>query len=379
MLPHLLAMNQVSANTRSGRMGGESSLTWLGALALIPLAFACISSPGCESEEERAEKAKREKEHLEAVARLEARESQLDESEQSLKKWESALRTRQDLLKTQEDLLESQKKSIEEQLLLLEKRQAELFDAEAAAKRGPAPQTHAKRAIVIDAETGKVLFEKNANEICAVASTQKLLTGLLVAETGDLDTLVTVDKSDTEVEPTKLYIKPGEQITRRTILTGLLVRSGNDLALCLARDNAGSVEAFAKKMNQRATELGMKTSHFVNPHGLTEEGQQSTAHDMAKLARAAYHNDVISEIVCQKTFVFEHGDGTKKPLTNTNRVLRTFEPCNGMKTGYTNASGKCLVCSGEHGDLARIVVVLGSSGSYCAKDAQALLEWSLKG
>ena len=162
-------------------------------------------------------------------------------------------------------------------------------DDSATPRLGPdgAPITHATSAIVLDARTGQVLCEKNADERRPCASTQKLLTGLIVAEAGGLDRPVTVDISDTWAEPVKLNIQPGETYRRFDLLQVMLVHSMNDVARCLARDNAGSVEAFADRMNHKAVELGMTQSHFVNPNGLPIPDQYTTARDMSKVALAA--------------------------------------------------------------------------------------------
>ncbi len=147
---------------------------------------------------------------------------------------------------------------------------------------GGVPQIHAASAMVLDAQTGRVLHEVNADQQRPVASTQKLMTALIVAEEGNLDAIVRVEAPDTWAEPSMLYIKPGETYRRGDLLRVLLVKSMNDVARCLARDNAGSVEAFATKMNAKAAQLGMTNSHFVNPNGLPTPGQHSTARDMGK-------------------------------------------------------------------------------------------------
>jgi D-alanyl-D-alanine carboxypeptidase (penicillin-binding protein 5/6) len=157
-----------------------------------------------------------------------------------------------------------------------------------------APVTHASSVILLDARTGQVIYEKNADERRPAASTQKLLTGLIVAESGNLDAPVTVDVSDTWAEPVKLNIQPGETYRRFDLLQVMLVHSMNDVARCLARDNAGSVEAFADRMNRKAAQLGMTDSHFVNPNGLPIPDQYTTARDMSKVALAAYHNAIFS-------------------------------------------------------------------------------------
>jgi D-alanyl-D-alanine carboxypeptidase (penicillin-binding protein 5/6) len=210
-----------------------------------------------------------------------------------------------------------------------------------------------------------------------VASTQKLMTALLVVEAGDLEREVEIVQADTEVEPSVLGFRAGERYKRLDLLKWLLVRSGNDVAKALARDNAGSEDAFAAKMNAKAAELGMSDSHFKNPHGLTEPGQYSTARDMALLAWACSQNPVIRECVTTKTFSLTLNSGTVRAAVNTNRVLREFSDCTGMKTGYTDAAGSCLITSGERGERKRICVVLGSTASWCAEDSQTLLDWAL--
>ncbi|MEZ5305295.1 MAG: D-alanyl-D-alanine carboxypeptidase family protein [Verrucomicrobiales bacterium] len=275
--------------------------------------------------------------------------------------------------------------SLAERAAALDAREAKLAEMEEAVeaklsvlRRGPVPSVYAKRTIIVDVHSGEPLYEKNADELCAVASTQKLLTALLVIENCDLDEAITVEREDADVAPTRVGIKPGETYTRRQLLTSLLVRSGNDIAVCLARTTAGSVEAFVEMMNARAAQLGMANSHFKNPHGLTEEGQHSTARDMALLARVAYANPIIHEIVQIEEYDFKFNDGSVRELFNTNKVLKSYEPCNGMKTGYTVASGNCLVSSGQVGDREIIAVVLGSTSSWVWRDSEALLDWALK-
>ncbi|SRR5579862_1428872 len=238
------------------------------------------------------------------------------------------------------------------------------------------PTVHAQAVMVIDAWTGRVLFEKNADEHRPPASTQKLLTSLIVSEAGNLDREVTVQPSDTWAEPTKLNFQPGERYERFQLLQVLLVHSMNDVARCLARDNAGSIEAFADKMNEKAAELGMANSHFVNPNGLPAPGQYSCARDMARVAQAAYANRVLRSIVCLKSIAFRYADGRVREFKNTNKVLRGFALCNGMKTGYTEAAGHCLIASGTNGGRDVIVVVLGDNNQVW-RDAYLLLSWGL--
>jgi D-alanyl-D-alanine carboxypeptidase (penicillin-binding protein 5/6) len=242
----------------------------------------------------------------------------------------------------------------------------------------PPPDVHGEAAILVDVRSGRVLYNKNSRTPRAVASTQKLLTALIIAEDGNLWETVTIHPSDTTAAPTKLYLKAGQKYSRFELLQALLVRSANDVACALARDNAGSIEAFAVKMNRRAKALGARTSNFVNPNGLPAEGQYSTARDMAIIARNAYAHPILRRIVATKSFEFHFADGRVRELVNTNRVLRTAPFCNGMKTGFTNAAGHCLVSSGRSEERDVIAVVLGSNKKHVYDDSQKLLEWGLR-
>lgn len=242
---------------------------------------------------------------------------------------------------------------------------------------GGVPEIQAAAAIVVDAQTGAVLHEVNADSPRPVASTQKLLTALLVAEEGDLQRSVRVEASDTWCEPSMLYIKPGENYSRSKLLQILLVKSMNDVARCLARDNAGSLDAFAAKMNAKAAQLGMTSSRFVNPNGLPAPGQFSTARDMARVAYIAYRNRTIRNFVNMKGMTWQYNDGRVKTFETTNRVLKKYPFCNGMKTGYTEASGFCLISSGASGGRDVIVVVLGAKREAIWTDSYRLLAWGL--
>ncbi len=240
-----------------------------------------------------------------------------------------------------------------------------------------APTITAPSAVVIDARTGRELFAKNASEKRAVASTQKLLTALLILEGGDLDRPVVIEASDTEVEPSVAGIRAGEVYTRRDLLRTLLIKSANDVARALGRDAAGSEAAFAEQMNRRAKMLSAWSSDFKNPSGLTVEGQHSTARDMARIARAAYFQPLLRDIVRTPRMQFRRGDGAELAWVNTNRLLEKVSDCNGMKTGYTRASGMCLISSGVGSKREVIVVVLGSTREEVWKDSKSLLGWAL--
>jgi serine-type D-Ala-D-Ala carboxypeptidase (penicillin-binding protein 5/6) len=240
-----------------------------------------------------------------------------------------------------------------------------------------APVTVASSAIMIDARTGSVIFFKNPDVRRPVASTQKLLTGLLVSEHGGLESKVRVMGDDCAVEPTKLGVRPGEVYAKRELLAAMLVHSCNDAAVCLARNDAGSVEAFARLMNAKALSLGAANSHFVNPNGLPKPGQFSTARDMARIAFAAYHNSTLRQYIRLPGLIFTYNSGRKRFLEPTNRLVTRSAIFTGMKTGYTEASGRCLISSASNGGRDIILVQLGGTHHTLWDDAQRLLLWGL--
>jgi len=248
----------------------------------------------------------------------------------------------------------------------------------AAIPRTPPPPIAGESAIVVDYRSGRVLYAKNADVPRAVASTQKIITALCVLDSGNIDKPVQIAASDAACEPTKLGLKAGEQYTRRELLKVLMVKSANDVGRALARDVGGSKESFAAMMNHQAASLGMRNSNFKNPHGLTEPGQYSTARDMAIAARAAYRSPLMRSYTSTKAFTFRYNNGRTRVLENTNNVLKTLPYCDGMKTGTTNASDRCLVSTGTLIGRAVIVVVLKSNSPNIWNDSSKLLRWALE-
>jgi D-alanyl-D-alanine carboxypeptidase (penicillin-binding protein 5/6) len=241
-----------------------------------------------------------------------------------------------------------------------------------------APAINAASYILVDARNGGVIAARNADTVRGVASTQKLLTALIVAEAGDLDRSIKVVASDCAVEPSKLNVKPGEVYTRRQLLIAFLVKSSNDVANVLARDNAGSVAAFSAKMTAKARSLGAMNSVFRNPHGLTAKGQYSTARDMARIALAAYRNPVIRDAVRRKYYTFKYASGRTTTLENTNDLLGRMAECDGMKTGYTNPAGRCLISCAHTRGREVILVQLGTKTKYIWNDGAKMMRYGLE-
>lgn len=242
----------------------------------------------------------------------------------------------------------------------------------------PPPPIKGESAIVVDVESGRVLYAKNADSPRAVASTQKIVTALCVLDAGNIDKPVTISPSDGACEPTKLGLKPGETYSRRELLKVLMVKSANDVARSLARDVGGDQEGFSACMNRKCAALGMRNSYFLNPNGLPMPGQYSTARDMAIAARAAYRSPLIRSYTATKAFTFTFNDGHTRLIENTNKLLKTVPYCDGLKTGTTNAAGRCLVASGSLNGRSVIVVVLKSNTPNIWSDSTKLLRWALE-
>ena len=240
-----------------------------------------------------------------------------------------------------------------------------------------APAIYARTAIMIDARSGLTLWQKYADVRTQVASTQKLLTALIVLRRGNLDDRVFVTPQDTYVEPSKLGIRAGQSYTRRTLLSAMMVKSENDAAAALARDCLGNLPAFASAMNSTAWELGAHNSHFLNPHGLPAY-QYSTARDMARIAYRAYREPLLRRLMASRYYTFVYANGRRKTLENTNKLLKRSSMFDGMKTGFTYAAGRCLISSATAGGRSVILVQLGSKTKYIFNDAERMMRWGLQ-
>ena len=234
---------------------------------------------------------------------------------------------------------------------------------------GLGPEVSAASAVVLHAESGTVLYEKNADQQMLVASTTKLMTALVVLEQCALDETVEILWEDVQVEGSAMYLRPGESYTVEDLLHGLLLASGNDAALALARHAAGTVEDFAALMNEKCRELALTNSHFVNPHGLDAEGHYASARDLAVLMAAAMENADFARICGAVTYT-THGVS----YANHNKLLRICEGVIGGKTGYTMAAGRSLVSCCERDGMRLICVTISAPDDW--NDHARLYDWA---
>jgi len=239
------------------------------------------------------------------------------------------------------------------------------------------PEITAAAAVVMEAKTGKIVFSKNPDEKRAPASTTKIMTGALALEKkGDsLDQIVTASVRAAATGESSIWLEEGEKLSFGNLLYGLLLRSGNDAAVAISEFVGGSEQEFVQMMNAKAQELGAKNTHFMNPNGLPNDDHYTTARDLALIARYALQNPKFAEIVSTKTKEIPWpGHEWDRQLVNTNKLLWRLEGANGVKTGYTNAAGHCLVSSADRDGQQFITVVLGSQDMW--SDSTQLLEYA---
>ena len=222
------------------------------------------------------------------------------------------------------------------------------------------PQVGAKAAVVVEALSGRVVFEQNENNPMPMASTTKIMTTMLALEQAELDEPFVVDSEAIKVEGSSMGLREGDTVTLRTLCYGMMLASGNDAANAAAVRCAGSVVDFVEKMNARAKELDMKNTCFVTPSGLDGEGHQSTAYDMALLMRQALKISDFCEIASTKTAQLEYGNPPyARSMTNHNKLLWNCEGVTAGKTGFTNTAGRCLVSAASREGITLICVTLG--------------------
>ena len=237
------------------------------------------------------------------------------------------------------------------------------------------PSLSSASAVVIEADSGEVLYAKDPHTARPMASTTKLMTALIAAETLPLDTEITVTGSAVAVEGSALGLRAGDKIFLSDLLTGLLLESGNDAANMTAEAVAGDLPAFALRMNQKAAALGMKDSCFVTPSGLDAPGHAASAYDMALLGRAVLRHPFLKEVCATKSTTVWFGNPKREIyVRNHNRLLTLSKDCIGMKTGFTKKAGRCLVSAAERGGITIVVATL-NGGDYW-NDHKKLYEYA---
>ncbi len=223
----------------------------------------------------------------------------------------------------------------------------------------------AKACVVIEATTREVFFAQNETEQLPMASTTKIMTTLLCLESGDLDTPFPVDNNAIQVEGSSMGLVEDDIVTKRALCYGMMLPSGNDAAGATAVKLAGSYSAFAEQMNQRAEQIGMQNTHFVTPSGLHDEQHYSTAYDMALLTATALQNADFREICGQATAKVSFGNPPyERWLKNTNKLLTQCEGVIGVKTGFTDEAGRCLVSACTRNDITLICVTLNDPNDW---------------
>jgi len=231
--------------------------------------------------------------------------------------------------------------------------------------------TSAKSSIVMDVDTGRIFFEKNSEQKLAIASTTKIVTAITAIEnTANLDEVIKIDDRAIGVYGTSIYLQKGEQLSIRELLYGLMLRSGNDAATAIAYSVGGSIEGFCELMNETAKKAGAKNSQFMNPHGLDQDGHYTTACDLAKITAYALNNETFANIVKTKNIKIK-GVEYDRYLVNKNKLLTSLDGCIGVKTGFTDDAGRCLVSACER-DGMRVVCVVLNCGPMFEESAKLL-------
>ena len=231
----------------------------------------------------------------------------------------------------------------------------------------PVQAVSAEKAILVDGVTGRVIYEKNADQQSLIASTTKIMTALIVCEQCNVLDRMRIPKEAVGIEGSSMYLKEGEILTLQELLYGLMLSSGNDAAVALAIYCGGTVEGFAELMNDKARVLGLWNTHFENPNGLDSPGHYSTARDLAVLAAYAMENPIFAKTVSAKTVKVG-----ERHLTNHNKLLWRVEGADGVKTGFTKAAGRILVSSASREGRRIIAVTIDDPGDW--QDHASLLE-----
>lgn len=236
------------------------------------------------------------------------------------------------------------------------------------------PSLSAQSAVLLEADSGAVICEKNANTRLPMASTTKIMTALVALELSKPDAVICVDGRAVGTEGSSIYLCEGEELTLEELLYALMLESANDAAVAIAIGISGSEEAFVDEMNRKATSLGLSDTHFANPHGLDAEAHYTTANELAVITRAALQNSLFKTIVSTRKTTISHQetDGVRL-LVNHNKMLRQYDGCIGVKTGYTQKSGRCLVSAAERNGVTVIAVTIDSPDDW--NDHTKLLDY----
>lgn len=231
-------------------------------------------------------------------------------------------------------------------------------------------------ALIYDRASGKILYQKNGNKQTPMASTTKIMTAIVVLEQAKLTDTVTINSKAASIGGSRLGLKKNDKITVNDLLYGLMLRSGNDAAVALAIHVGGSIEGFADMMNKKAIELGLTNSHFIVPHGLDNEGHYTTAYELVKITDYALNIDKFKEIVGTKVTTI-HINGYAKTINNTNNLLGSVSGLYGVKTGFTNGAGRCLVTACKRDNLDIITVIIGADTTNIrSKDTIKLIQYA---
>ena len=227
------------------------------------------------------------------------------------------------------------------------------------------PSLSAQSALLMEAESGAVVYEKNAHVRLPMASTTKIMTALVALELASPDTVILTDSRAVGTEGSSIYLCEGEALTLEELLYALMLESANDAAVAIAIGVSGSEEAFVSAMNEKATSLGLSDTHFANPHGLDAETHYTTAYELAIIAQKALQNPLLKTIVSTRKTTIPHQstDGVRL-LVNHNKMLRLYDGCIGVKTGYTQKSGRCLVSAAERDGVTMIAVTIHSPDDW---------------
>lgn len=249
---------------------------------------------------------------------------------------------------------------------------------ESASSSVEEPKINARAAIIYDRKTKQIIWGKNENEKRAMASTTKIMTALVVLENSNLSDVVTISKKAAGTGGSRLKISTGDKITINDLLYGLMLRSGNDAAVALAEYVGGSIEGFADLMNKKAKELGLSNTNFVTPHGLDNEDHYTTAYELAVITDYALNNETFAKIVNTKSTAISI-NGNSRNIYNTNELLGYMSGVDGVKTGFTNGAGRCLVTSCTRDNNQIITVVLGcDTKKQRTSDSSKLIEYAFK-